>query len=169
VVVLVVVLIVTNLVALGGLGYLYLRPPDVPGLDRDAAAALDQSPRPATPLGGTRRLITIEILNPIELAGTRGRLIGIAGSLAPGLTRRIVYDQTLRILKKQLGEQHVVADVRMHTLRPVPPSPSSTRPEPEVRPGPRRETVVKPASPDGEFTDEIQPVDLSKVDDRPEP
>jgi hypothetical protein len=29
--------------------------------------------------------------------------------------------------------------------------------------------VVKPASPDGEFSDEMQPVDLSKVDDRPEP
>jgi hypothetical protein len=167
--VLVILLIVTNLVTLGVLAWFALRPVEHRAPSRSVSAAIDAARGPELSSSATRRVITIEILNPIELAGTRGRLIGIAGSLAPGLTRRIVYDQTLRILKKQLGEQHVVADVRMHTLRPVPPSPSSTRPEPEVRPGPRRETVVKPASPDGEFTDEIQPVDLSKVDDRPEP
>jgi hypothetical protein len=169
VVVLVIVLIVTNLVTLGVLGYLYLRPVDPPGLDRDAATVLDQSPRPPTPVGGTRRLISIEILNPIELAGTRGRLIGIAGSLAPGLTRRIVYDQTLRILKKQLVDQHVVADVRMHTLRPVPPSAPSVAPGSSGEPHdaqPRRDAAVRPAA---AFTDEIQPVDLSKFDDQPEP
>ena len=122
----VVVLAVVAVAALAGLawaGYLLLRPPE-PGSvpqepDETAAAALDRSPRPPGAYGETRRLISIEILNPIELAGTRHRLLGLAGSLAPSLTRRVVYDQVLRIIKRELDSQHVVADVRLHTLRPA--------------------------------------------------
>lgn len=134
-VVLVVLLVLTNLVTLGALGYFVLRPADPARQrpDRAAAAALDRSPRPPTAAGGTRRLISIEILNPIELAGTRGRILGIAGSLAPGLTRRIVYDRTLKILRTQLVDQHVVADVRIHTLRPVPPVPPNPGDRPQSR------------------------------------
>ncbi|HEV7206842.1 MAG TPA: hypothetical protein VGN18_19715 [Jatrophihabitans sp.] len=152
--VLVIVLVVTNLVTLGALGYLHLRPDDERGPDAAAAAALDRTPPPAV-AGGTRRLISVEILNPIELAGTRGRIVGIAGSLAPGLTRRIVYDQTLKILRRQLVEQQVVADVRLHTLRLVPstPPPSPARP-----PAPLPESTP--------FVDEI--VDLTPLDERPE-
>lgn len=120
--VLVIVLVATNLIALGALGYLLrrrLRPVDLPGLDDAAAAALDRAPRPTSIPAGTRRLITIEILNPIELAGTRGRIAGIAGSMAPRLTRRIVYEQTYKQLKEQLADQQVVADVRLHTLVPM--------------------------------------------------
>jgi len=75
-------------------------------------------------------VITIEILNPIELAATRGRLVGMAGSLAPGLTRRIVYDQAVRNKKRQLAEEHVVADVRVHTLRPLPQAAPAAKVEP---------------------------------------
>jgi hypothetical protein len=81
------------------------------------AASLDAM-RPPTSTSSTRRIITIEILNPIELAGTRGRLMGIAGSLAPGITRRIVYDQAIRNLRHQLVNERVVADVRLHTVSP---------------------------------------------------
>lgn len=70
--------------------------------------------------GRTRRVITIEILNPIELAGVRGRMFGIAGSIVPHLTRRIVYDQTVRQLRDQLAAHHVVADVRIQVLSPEP-------------------------------------------------
>lgn len=66
---------------------------------------------------GTRHLISVEILNPIELAGTRGRMLAVAGSLAPGLTRRLVYHHTLKELRQQLLEQQVIADVRLHVLR----------------------------------------------------
>ena len=146
-VVLVIVLIVTNLVTLGVVAYFLFRPAEAPGVDPAAATALDRSPRPPAPLGGTRRLISIEILNPIELAGTRGRIAGIAGSLAPGLTRRIVYDQTLKSLKHELAGQKVVADVRIHTLRPVPP----------VEAQPPREPLVR-------YTDEVERIDLNQVD-----
>jgi hypothetical protein len=66
----------------------------------------------------TRRIISVEILNPLELAGVRGRVFGIAGSFVPHLTRRIVYDQTVRQLREQLAAHHVVADVRVHVLPP---------------------------------------------------
>lgn len=87
-------------------------------VDPSAAAALDRTPSPPSS-GTTRRLISIEILNAVELASTRGKLAGLAGSLAPGLTRRIVYDQTLKILREQLVDQQVRADVRLHVLRPL--------------------------------------------------
>jgi hypothetical protein len=63
-------------------------------------------------------VITIEILNPIELAGTRGWWAGIAGSLAPGLTNRVVYDQAIRLVRTQLADHDVVADVRLHVFDP---------------------------------------------------
>ena len=68
---------------------------------------------------GSRRVLTIEILNPVELAATRGRVVGIAGSLVPALTKRIVYDQTLKQMRKQLVDQGVVADVRLVKVTPA--------------------------------------------------
>ena len=115
--VLVVVLVVTNLATLGALLYLRLRPHEH-AIERTVDEALrtaggQQQPR-------TRQLISIEILNPIELAGARGRVLGIAGSFAPGFTRRLVYDQTAKILRTELAARSVVADVHVHTLRPLP-------------------------------------------------
>jgi hypothetical protein len=106
--------------------------------DEAAARALDASTRPAGAYAETRRLISIEILNPIELAGTRGWLAGLAGSLVPKITRRVVHDQVLKILKQQLDAHHVVADVRLHTLRP-------------------------PAAPTEPATDSVQRIDLDRV------
>jgi hypothetical protein len=138
VVVLVVVLVVTNLASVGALLYFRYGPQRHPRPDGQVAAAIDRAtPRGAA--GATRRVITVEILNPIELAATRGRLVGMAGSLAPGLTRRLVYDQAVRTLKRQLVEEHVVADVRVHTVRPDPagkpvgpPGPVGAQPLPDV-------------------------------------
>jgi hypothetical protein len=150
---LVVVLVVTNLASLGTLVYFLYGPEQHPGPDTQVATAIDRAaPRSATL--GTRRVITIEILNPIELAGTRGRLVGVAGSLAPGLTRRIVYDQAVRNLKRQLAEEHVVADVRVHTLRPVPSPAAPVTPEPILK------SVVEEPIP--YVVDESAPIDLTK-------
>jgi hypothetical protein len=118
VLVLVIVLVGTNLLTLGGLAWLHLRPQEHPAPDPLLAASLE-SMRPPTSTSSLRRIITIEVLNPIELAGTRGRLAGIAGSLAPGITRRIVYDQVIRNLRHQLVQERVVADVRLHQVRPA--------------------------------------------------
>ncbi|HEV7193669.1 MAG TPA: hypothetical protein VGN35_10730 [Jatrophihabitantaceae bacterium] len=91
-------------------------------VDERVSEVLASSIRPLGPpsasAGRARRVISVEILNPIELAGVRGRVFGIAGSLVPHLTRRIVYDQTVRQLREQLAAHQVVADVRVHVLPP---------------------------------------------------
>jgi hypothetical protein len=108
----------TNLATLAALGVLVLRRrTDHPAPDRVLAAALDAMTPPTSTTSG-RRVITVEILNALELAGRRGRLAGLAGSVAPGLVRRIVHDQAIRTLQQQLAAEHVVADVRLHHLRP---------------------------------------------------
>jgi hypothetical protein len=126
-IVLVILLVVTNL---GTLGMLLRGRRRSPAADQAAEpglrAALDATAPAVAAATGTRRLISIEILNPVEVAGTRGRVLGVAGSLAPGLTRRIVYDQVAKILRSQLGERQVVADVRVHTLQPVQPTQSGS-------------------------------------------
>lgn len=70
--------------------------------------------------GGARRVITVEVLNPIEVAAARSRLGGVAGTLAPGLITRAVHDRAMRTLRRELTAQGVVADVRLHTLVEAP-------------------------------------------------
>jgi hypothetical protein len=126
VLVLVIVLVVTNLVSVGVLAWFLLRPAPQPAPDEKLARALTAAAGASPSSTGSRRLITIEVLNPIELAGTRGRLVGIAGSLAPGITRRLVYDQVLKILRRQLADERVVADVRLHVFQPDQPAVAQT-------------------------------------------
>jgi hypothetical protein len=118
VLILLLILIVTNLVTLGVLGWYLLRPVEHPRPDETLARSLHRHQRPAVSASNTRRVITIEILNPIEVAGTRSRWAGIAGALAPGITHRVVYDHAMRIVRKQLARERVVADVRLHVVRP---------------------------------------------------
>lgn len=106
--ILLIVLIVTNLVTLGVLAWYLLRPAEHPAPDTALAAAL--------PVPGPRRVITIEILNPVELAGSRNRLAGIAGSLAPRTTHRVVHDMVVKSLRRQLAEQQVDADIRLYVV-----------------------------------------------------
>lgn len=115
--VLVIILIVTNVATLGVLAWFLLRPVDHPSPDEVLAGSLSRHRRPAVSTSATRRVITIEILNPIELAGTRGRLAGIAGSLAPGVAHRMVYDQAMKLVRRKLAQEKVVADVRLHVVR----------------------------------------------------
>jgi hypothetical protein len=134
VLVLVIILIATNLATLGVLAWFALRPADQPGPDAGVARSLDATPaRPGVSSSSPRRVITIEILNPVELAATRGRWIGIAGSFAPAITRRLVYDQALKMVRRQLAAERVVADVRLHVVTPAPPPPA---PVPPVLPAP---------------------------------
>ncbi len=76
-------------------------------------------PRPSGLRGRERQLLTVEILDPNEVAASRGRALGLVGALAPGIVRRVVYDRTRRTLIDELFAQGVRADVRLHTLRPA--------------------------------------------------
>jgi hypothetical protein len=113
----VIVLVVTNLATLAVLLYLKYAPreavPAEPAVEQALAAAAPPAPN------RIRQLISVEVLNPVELASTRGRVLGIAGSFAPAFTRRLVYDQLAKTLRSELVERSVVAEVRVHTLRPA--------------------------------------------------
>jgi hypothetical protein len=119
VLVLVIVLAATNLLSLGVLLRYLLKPVDHPEPDAPVRAYLAEQ-RPAASTSGTRRVITIEILNPLELAGKRGRWAGLAGSLVPGITRRVVHDQAVHFVRRQLAAEKVIADVRLCVLEPDP-------------------------------------------------
>jgi hypothetical protein len=137
--VLVLVLAATNLATLAALVLSRRRTaPPPPGIA--------STPAPGA-TGRVRRLITVEILNPIELAAARGRVAGIAGSVVPEVTRRIVYDRAAKILERDLAGYDVVADVHIHTMRP-----------PRADPAP---TPVSPGTDGTDGTDE--PADQSPV------
>ncbi|MGH8861194.1 MAG: hypothetical protein ACRDVG_08170 [Jatrophihabitantaceae bacterium] len=143
-VVLVVVLLVTNVATVIAL-YLRTRRRGDP-VDLNTIEVFE-APRPAGAAVRNRRLLTIEILNALEVAGSQGgRLAGLAGSLAPGLTRRVVYERTLKTLRSELGRMGVDADVRAHTLRAVPrPQPADAASRPVI---------------DAVVVDEVAPLDL---------
>lgn len=121
----VIVLVLTNLATLAVVARLLLRTLDHPGPSGTVAAALDGSPAPPElSTTATRRVISIEILNPIALAGTRGRLAGLAGLLAPGITTRVVHDQAIRTVRRVLLDEGVMAQVRLHTITARPSAPA---------------------------------------------
>lgn len=161
--VLVVVLAVTNLVTLGVLARALLRPEPVTASDVDLDEAFAAQRHDGT--ARTRRLISVEILNPLELARSRGRMAGLAGAIVPNLTTRIVYDQTLKILRHELTGKDVVADVRLHTLRPArpqaaTPEPGRSQPAPVAEAAPAHETVAT-----DHYVDDIDAVDLGHLPD----
>ncbi len=63
---------------------------------------------------GRPSLISVEILNPMELAMRESPLAKAFGSLTPELVRREVYKEIYQRLCLQLQDQGVVAEVRLH-------------------------------------------------------
>ncbi|WP_028080161.1 hypothetical protein [Solimonas soli] len=65
------------------------------------------------PDGSARPLITVEILNPFELATQRVAVAAIGARLAPRVIERIVYQQTSSILRTEIAKHGVEARVRI--------------------------------------------------------
>jgi hypothetical protein len=80
----------------------------VPALSPDLEASFGR---------GDRRLIVIEILNHLEIAGKRVKLGGVAGSLAPETVRRLVVDEAAKEVMEQLASEGVEATVTVHAAR----------------------------------------------------
>lgn len=74
-------------------------------LDAPDGAALIEAPHPT--------LITVEILNPFELAAKQNRLGSTAAVVAPALIRKEVIRQTVLRIKQELARQGVVGEVRV--------------------------------------------------------
>ncbi|MFA5938723.1 MAG: hypothetical protein WC809_05145 [Sinimarinibacterium sp.] len=82
------------------------------------AGAWDKLPPDAIRLLANERapVISIEILNPIELASQESEFAGPISTVAPQLIRKIVYQRTAEILRAELSEKGVQADVKVHGL-----------------------------------------------------
>ncbi|TSE01983.1 hypothetical protein FOS14_00900 [Skermania sp. ID1734] len=116
----VIALIVLQVLTLAALVALMLYVRQIRAHTHDAAATLILEPPPPPEIAesfraGHGRLLSVEILNPIELATSQAKFAGaVAGSLVPGLVRQIVYEQAAKILNEELPKQGVKAEVRIH-------------------------------------------------------
>jgi hypothetical protein len=75
------------------------------------SAALPGGPAPA--VAGKPGLITIEILNPVQVATQRHWVAGVLGTVTPDLIRAIVQRETAKILREELKARGVEAEVRI--------------------------------------------------------
>jgi len=68
---------------------------------------------------GRGRILTVEILNPLEVAAAQNRFAGIAGSLAPALITKVVYDRAAKLMREELGKFGVEALVEVRSTLPA--------------------------------------------------
>lgn len=82
--------------------------------------------RPAPPVApdlevaldaGTRPLIVVDILNPLELAMSRTRAAGVVATMAPNRLHRIVLDQAVKQMYAQFEDEGVKAQVTIRAGR----------------------------------------------------
>ncbi|MGH3481759.1 MAG: hypothetical protein ACRDPQ_00850 [Nocardioidaceae bacterium] len=79
----------------------------------ERAAALPPDLVDALGVGG-RRVITIELLNPFELAGRSSWFARPLSTVTPDLLRHVVYQRAVTMLRERSSEYGVEADVRLH-------------------------------------------------------
>ncbi len=65
---------------------------------------------------GAASFISLEILNPAELAAKESSFAGPLGNIAPGLLRKIVYQRAAVIIREDLVKHGVQAEVKIHGL-----------------------------------------------------
>lgn len=88
----------------------------------ETVAALEPStPLPAdleASLGaGTRRVLVIDVLNPLEIALSRNRAAGVLAAMAPERLRRIVLDQAAKEMAEQMATEGLEVEVSVHAAR----------------------------------------------------
>lgn len=66
---------------------------------------------------GDRRLLVVEILNPIDLALSRNRAAAVLAAMAPERLRKIVTEQAAREMVVEMEAQGVEVEVRVHAAR----------------------------------------------------
>lgn len=98
------------------------------GLKVRAAALTEQveALEPAPPLppdleaalgAGTRRVLVVEILNPLDVALSRNKAAGVIAAMAPERVRRVVLEQAARELVTEMAAEGVEVEVRVHAAR----------------------------------------------------
>ncbi|HET7689356.1 MAG TPA: hypothetical protein VFK41_03190 [Nocardioidaceae bacterium] len=66
---------------------------------------------------GQRRVLAVEILNPVELAASKIPAARLLGAVRPALLTKVVYDQAAKQVVDQLELEGVLADVQVHAAR----------------------------------------------------
>lgn len=66
---------------------------------------------------GKRRLLVIEILNPIELARSRSRASALLAAMAPDRLRKLVIEQTAKEMRDQMQAEGVEVEISVHAAR----------------------------------------------------
>ncbi len=114
------ILLLVNLPVLGLLAWRLKRLSRLGRLLGEELDSLRQQPHDAAPdldrlLGsGERPLVVLDILNPMEVAARQSWFADKLGSLAPPLIRRIVFDETLKQIRAEVGKYGVRAQVWVH-------------------------------------------------------
>jgi hypothetical protein len=88
----------------------------------DQVAMLEPPPPMAPDLesllgSGTRRLLVVEILNPLDVALSRNRAAGVLAAMAPERLRKIVIEQASREMVAEMADQGLEVEVRVHAAR----------------------------------------------------
>lgn len=117
------ILLAANLLALiAVLGWLYLlqrRTAELQSGAQGLAAEVEALPSDLREQAGAAgigapQFYTIEILNPLEVAAADSKLGELFGSLTPAIVRREVHRRAHGIIRQQLSERGIRADVRLH-------------------------------------------------------
>ncbi len=66
---------------------------------------------------GPRKVLVVEILNPIQLATSRTRAASLLAAVRPSLLTKVVYEQASKNVVGRLEEEGVLADVQVHAAR----------------------------------------------------
>ncbi len=115
-----VILLSINALLLGGLmAWLYRQRLELRTLQDDCVQlqiVAQSLPEEARALIGTERplLLSIEILNPMQVAAEKSWLAGALGTLTPNLVRRLVYERTQEVLQQEVLKHGLEAEVRLH-------------------------------------------------------
>ncbi|TQL68398.1 hypothetical protein FB381_2287 [Nocardioides albertanoniae] len=63
------------------------------------------------------RLLSIRILNPLELASAQTKVATMLHRVRPALLSKMVYEQAAESLRERLADEGVVAEVKVHADR----------------------------------------------------
>jgi hypothetical protein len=85
---------------------------DAFGIDADLSA--ENFPTIAS--SGKERIITVELLNPMELAAKESWFARQFGSLTPALVHKLVYAQARDRVEEQMPNFGAVAEVKVHVV-----------------------------------------------------
>ena len=114
---LVLILLLVNLLALALLAWRHARLHHELRALEARAAALGGSAEVPEDLRRIARqdtpMLSIRILNPMELAAQKHWLAGVAGRVTPGLVRRIVAQEAVKMVRVEVQKWGVVAEVQV--------------------------------------------------------